>query len=246
VPKFFIRSNNFTGDQAIITGTDVHHIIHVLRKKVGDKLIITLEDKKNFYAQIKSITPLKIDLHILEQIPSSFQNKHTLILAQGIPKHTKMDLIIQKATELGVEEIIPLTSSHSFINSKGMISQTRWTRWQKIAYEAAKQCGRNTLPMIHDPTGFLTLLQNLKEETSFLGLLLWEKEHQNRLKDVLSKHQKIKKIIVLIGPEGSFSADEIQSAKEAQFIPVCCAPWILRCETAAIYALSTIQYEFNF
>lgn len=245
MPKFFIHSNNFTGDQTIITGSDVHHIIHVLRKKVGDNLIITLEDKKNFCAQIENITPLKIDLHILEQIPSSFQNKHTLILAQGIPKHAKMDLIIQKATELGVEEIIPLMSSHSF-NSKGMISQTRWTRWQKIASEAAKQCGRNTLPMLHHPTEFSTLLQNLKEETSLLRLLLWEKEHQNRLKNVLNKHKKVKKIIVLIGPEGSFSADEIQSAKEAQFIPVRCAPWILRCETAAIYALSTIQYEFNF
>lgn len=246
MPKFFIHSKNFTGDQAIITGSDVHHIVHVLRKKLGDKLVITLEDKKNFHAQIKNITALKINLHILEQIPSSFQNKHTLILAQGIPKHAKMDLIIQKATELGVEEIIPLMSSHSFINSKGMISQTRWTRWRKIAREAAKQCGRNTLPLLHQPTEFSTLLQNLKEETSFLRLLLWEKEHQNRLKNILNKYKKIKKIIVLIGPEGSFSADEIQLAKKSQFIPVRCAPWILRCETAAIYALCTIQYEFNF
>ena len=245
MPKFFIHSKNFTADQVIITGSDVHHIVHVLRKKVGDKLIVTLEDKKNFFARIERITPLKINLHILEQIRSSFQNKHTLILAQGIPKHAKMDLIVQKATELGVEEIIPLTSSHSFINSKGMISQTRWMRWQKIAYEAAKQCGRNTL-ILHHPTKFSTLVQNLKEERSLLRLLLWEKEHQKRLKNVLDKHKKVKKIIVLIGPEGSFSADEIQSAKKAQFIPVRCAPWILRCETAAIYALSTIQYEFNF
>lgn len=246
MPKFFIHSKNCTGDQAIVTGSDVHHIVHVLRKKVGDKLIVTLEDKKNFSAQIKHISPLQIDLHILEQIPSSFENKHTLILAQGIPKHAKMDLIVQKATELGVEEIIPLVSNHSFINSKGAISQTRWTRWQKIAREAAKQCGRNTLPLLHPPTEFSTLLQKLKEERNLLRLLFWEKEHQNRLKNVLNKQKKVEKIIVLIGPEGSFSADEIQSAQKAQFIPVRCAPWVFRCETAAIYALSSIQYEFNF
>ena len=219
--KFFIYLKNFTGDQALITGKDVHHIGHVLRKKVGDTLIVTLiEDNRAFYAQIESITSLRICCKILKQIPFSFQNKHPLTLAQCIPRHGKMDLIIQKATELGAEEIVPLISSHSFVNSEGTISQTRWKRWEKIAHEAAKQCGRDTLPKLHPPTKFSALLHNLKKETHALLLLLWEKEHQNRLKNILGQLNKIKKIIVLIGPEGGFSADEIQLATKNKFISI--------------------------
>ena len=247
MPKFFIHSKNFTADRVIITGDDVHHLGHVLRKKVGDTLIITRhEDRLNFRTQIEAITPFAVHLRILEQIPVSFHTKHPLILAQGIPKHTKMDFIIQKATELGVEEIIPLTSRYSFVNSKGMISQTRRNRWHKICCEAAKQCGRNNIPKLHSPTEFSILLGRLGKEPNFLRLLLWEKEQHNRLKNVLGQQKKVKKIIILIGPEGSFSDDEIQLAIETQFIPVSCAPWVLRCETAALYALSIIQYEFNF
>ncbi len=245
MPKFFITSENLFVDQAIITGNDVHHIKSVLRKKPGEKITITSQNNICYQAQIKAITSSEIHLHYLEKLPDTFCLKHQVILAQAIPKHSKMDFILQKTTELGIKEIIPLITQRSFVKSNNLISPTRMQRWQKICQEAAKQCGRNSIPKLHPPIEFSTFCRQKNDNS--LPLLFWEKS-KNHLKSIIKEQPKKKDttIILLIGPEGSFSQEEINLALENKFIPVCCLPWILRSETAALYALSIIQYEYNF
>ena len=173
-----------------------------------------------------------------------------------------MDLILQKATELGVEDIIPLASSRSFVNEHRAVSEGRWSRWQKICQEAAKQCGRSTIPNLHFPIEFPALCRMVAEEQNILPLLLWEKEQHRNLKSVLTQYKEAstdneatgkeasdneaRKVFILVGPEGGFSEEEVNLALQAGFIPISCAPWILRTETAALYALSAVQYELNF
>ncbi|MEW6380065.1 MAG: RsmE family RNA methyltransferase [bacterium] len=261
MPKFFILPKDISSDQAIIRGGDAHHIRRVLRLKANDEITINCQGR-DLLARIETISPSEVRLRIMEHLPSPFQNKNSLVLVQGIPKHSTMDLILQKSTELGVEEIMPLASSRSFVNEQRTVSEGRWQRWQKICQEAAKQCGRSTVPKLHHPLDLPAVCSQVVKENRILPLLLWEKAQQSPLKSILAGRRRVhgreeeedresgtregNKIFILVGPEGSFSGDEIQMAIQAGFIPVSCAPWILRAETAALYALSIIQYEFNF
>ena len=240
-----------TIEGALITGKDVHHIHRVLRLKPGDEVTVNCDGKIDLRARIDAISSSEVRLQVLEQLSSPFQNKHSITLVQAIPKHAKMDLIIQKATELGVEDVIPLASSRSFVNEHRAVSEGRWSRWQKICQEAAKQCGRSTLPNLHAPVEFPALCRMVAEEHDILPLLLWEKERQRNLKSVLTQYReagagKAYKVFILVGPEGGFCAEEVDLALQTGFIPVSCAPWILRAETAALYVLSAVQYEINF
>jgi len=263
MPKFFITSQDLLLDQAqaairgaLIKGRDVHHIRHVLRLKPGDEVTINCDGTIDMRARIDTISATEVRLQVLEQFASPFQNKNSITLVQAIPKHAKMDLILQKATELGVEDIIPLASSRSFVNEHKAVSEGRWSRWQKICQEAAKQCGRSTIPNLHFPIEFPVLCRMASEEQNILPLLLWEKEQHRNLKSVLTQYKKppdnkapangARKVFILVGPEGGFSEEEVQLALQAGFISISCAPWILRTETAALYALSAVQYELNF
>ncbi|MEW5804976.1 MAG: RsmE family RNA methyltransferase [bacterium] len=262
MPKFFITSEDLLLDRAatikgaLIRGEDVHHISHVLRLKAGDEVTVNCDGRMDLRARIETITTSQVRLQVLEQLCAPLQSKYSITLVQGIPKHAKMDLILQKATELGVEDIIPLASNRSFVNEHRGVSEGRWSRWLKICQEAAKQCGRSSIPNLHSPvelTALCSLCSLAAQET--LSLLLWEKEKRQYLKSVLAsyrdhaagrKDKVAGRIFILVGPEGGFSEAEVQSALQAGFIPVSCAPWILRTETAALYALSAVQYELNF
>lgn len=251
MPKFFIPPEDFFSDRAIIRGKDARHIFRVLRLQANDEIVVNCQGR-DLAARIEAVSPSEVRLRIIACLSSSFQNKHPLILIQGIPKHSTMDLILQKATELGVNEIMPLASSRSFVNEQGSVSEGRWQRWQKICQEAAKQCGRSDIPKLYPPANLSTVCLKVAEEKNALLLILWEREQKNHLKSILASWREGRggragdKIFILVGPEGSLSGDEIQLAEEAGFIPVSCAPWILRTETAALYALAIIQYEFNF
>lgn len=249
--KIFISAKNIQDHHASILGNDAYHLCRVLRKKPGDIIkltCVTSDQYTHFLAQIQTITSQEVIVRLNEQAEEAFHCPYPVTLAQGIPKHVKMDLIVQKATELGIEEIIPLTTSYSFVNAEGNISKIRWERWQKIIQEAAKQCGRINLPLLH-PSQNLQSLTSWSKDANALRLVLWEKEGQNHLHSLLTTcrtNKEIKKIILVVGPEGGFQEEEIQLLKNLNFLTASCAPWILRAETASLYALSIIQYEFNF
>jgi len=243
--RFFVQKDQLP----YIVGEDVHHVRNVLRLQPGEKIELLDGQGKIYLVKIDTIHKEKITCKILAETESAAILKVKITLAQCLPKAKKMDWIIQKSSELGVWSIIPVISERTI--AKGSKSE----RWQTIAKEAAQQCGLPFIPEIQPAQPFKTLLQSVKNYP--LALLPWELEQSTSLKSILqatnlpiqqpsnSTIQQFNNFLILIGPEGGFSATEVNQAKEAGFRPVSLGPRILRTETAGIAMLSMLNYEFN-
>ncbi|XXF57565.1 16S rRNA (uracil(1498)-N(3))-methyltransferase [Thermoanaerobacterium thermosaccharolyticum] len=227
---------------ARINGDDAHHIINVLRFKIGTKLIIS-NGKNQYIVTILDIENSSVILKIIEEYNQVVESPINITLYQGLPKSDKMDLIIQKCTEIGIKKIIPVETEFSTIKIKEKNIYNKINRWKKISLEASKQSGRSIVPDVLVPVGFKDALESLNEFD--LCLIPYEKETNMRLKDVLKKNFDAKNICVFIGPEGGFSENEIMAAIEYGAIPVTLGPRILRTETAGIVTSSIILYELG-
>ena len=230
--RFFVDKNQIP----LITGSDAHQIRAVLRMKKEDRLELLDGTGRIHLAEIAEI---KKDKVLCKVISSRFEGPETKIkvsIAQCLPKGKKMDLIIQKCTELGAHKIIPILSERSI--AKGGKPE----RWQKIAKEAAEQSGRTTMPEVSPLASFEDLLKTVNGYD--LGLIPWELEKETTLKSVLKK-QKPSRLLIIIGPEGGFSAAEAAVAQEKGFHAVSLGPNILRAETAAVAVLGIIGYEYS-
>jgi 16S rRNA (uracil1498-N3)-methyltransferase len=232
MPRIFVPQDQLP----FITGSDVHYLKDVLRIKPGDEIEILDGIGTIYLAKINNIQKDKIKLDIIRSSQSETEPEVEITLAQSLPKAKKMDFIIQKCTELGVSEIIPVITERSI--SKG----EKTARWQKIAIEAAEQSGRASIPKVASLIDFKSLLKKAKEFD--LALIPWEMEKTNRLKTILQK-SSFRNIIMLIGPEGGFSSQEIAEAKTAGFIPISLGKRILRAETAGMAMLSMMMYELD-
>ncbi len=234
-----------------ITGSDVHYIKDVLRLQAGDKLELLDGTGKVYLSKIIEIKADKIFCEIVEtrQLatgdPSASlgAGRRLVTIAQCLPKAKKMSLIIQKCTELGAARLIPALSERSI--AKG----DKRERWQKIAKEAAEQSGRSTIPRIDQLTKFKDVLKIAKNFD--LALIPWELEKTNTLKKALrsltTPHHPSPSptILILIGPEGGFSQEEVDLARQAGFTPITLGQSILRTETAGLAVLAMINYEFD-
>lgn len=229
--RFFVPQDQIPN----ITGSDVHQIKDVLRMKAGDKLELLDGSGKVYLAKIISLTNEKIITEIITTAQNTDQNKVAVTLAQCLPKAKKMDLIIQKCTELGVSKIIPTLSERSIAKGEKL------ERWKKIAKEAAEQSGRSTIPEISNLIKFEDLLKLRKDYD--LALIPWELEKENSLKKVLSILPRA--LLIIIGPEGGFSQKEIDQAKEAGFTSISLGKRILRTETAGMAILAMLSYEYD-
>ncbi|ADL68708.1 protein of unknown function DUF558 [Thermoanaerobacterium thermosaccharolyticum DSM 571] len=225
-----------------INGDDAHHIIDVLRFKIGTKLIIS-NGKNQYIVSILDIENSSVILKIIEEYNQVVESPINITLYQGLPKSDKMDLIIQKCTEIGIKKIVPVETEFSTIKIKEKNIYNKINRWKKISLEASKQSGRSIVPDVLVPVGFKDALESLNEFD--LCLIPYEKETNMRLKDVLKKNFNAKNICVFIGPEGGFSENEIMAAIEYGAIPVTLGPRILRTETAGIVTSSIILYELG-
>jgi len=238
---FFIDSKNIIDNQISISNTALRHITKVLRIGVGDKIWIADERKKRYLIELTDVNHKKAQGKILETKEAAEPPAIEIILLQSILKGEKMDMLIQKATELGVSKILPLISERTIIKVK---SPGKEKRWQSIAKEASQQSGRWEVPEFAPVTCFEDVFEKIG--VIDFGLILWEGEQENRLKDVLERYpDSIKKICVFIGPEGGFTEKEIGLAKEKGFISVSMGDLILRAETAAITIIGILQYEFG-
>ncbi|NQT30117.1 MAG: 16S rRNA (uracil(1498)-N(3))-methyltransferase [Candidatus Saganbacteria bacterium] len=233
--RFFIPKDQLPN----IFGTDAHHIKNVLRSKVGDKLELCDNTGNIYNSKIHEIKRDEIICNIIsthkeDQLPVK------VTIAQGLPKAKKMDFIIQKAAELGADQIIPTLCERSINRAD------KHNRWQKIAKEAAQQSKASKLPTILPLTKFSDVLKLAVDYD--LAIIPWEEEKVTSLKQVLAKTQKhsnTETILVLIGPEGGFSKDEVAQACAAGFITISLGRQILRTETAALALLSMLNYEYN-
>lgn len=239
-PRFFIDPAQVSAPAITITGDDVRHIRIVLRKQPGDLLTLLDGTGSEYIVSITDIGKDEIGTAIVEQRRREPAGPR-IVLGQGLPKADKMDLIVQKATELGVSSIVPLITERTIVKVKD--EEKRISRWQKIAREASMQSHRLDIPMIGQIRPFTDYVRMLHTEPGTLYLIPWE-EGTQPMKEVLRAYPAADTTVVLIGPEGGFSLTEADMAKEKGFRAVSLGPTILRTETAAVAALSMIRYEY--
>jgi 16S rRNA (uracil1498-N3)-methyltransferase len=223
---------------AFIRGEERHHI-DVLRLRVGDRIRL-LDGLGTVYDGVIS----HISRHEAIVKLSGRRRRHPMKrvdLYQGLPKGEKFELIIQKATELGVSSITPVICRRSIPRIEGRKLPDRLRRWNRIAIEACKQSGRALFPKLNPPRSLDEVLRIAEAD---LKLMLWEGERDRKLRHVL-KGIAPESVALLIGPEGGFDEVEVQSALDARFYTVTLGELILRTETAAIAALSLLQYELG-
>lgn len=238
MPKFFISPADICGDEISLTGEDVRHIRKVLRHKAGDTLNLSDGCGTDFSATITELSPDKVTLKITSTQPSDGEMSVSVTLFQCIPKSGKMDFITQKCTELGVSSIVPVESAH--IVGK-LESPQKIARYQKIAQEAAKQCGRGVIPSVEKPVSLSEAVARFAEFD--LAVMPYEGAKEGSLKEALA--QKVKSIALLIGPEGGFAPEEVSLAKENGARIVTLGKRILRTETAGCATLAMILYEMD-
>ena len=238
--RFYVPTPQIEKGMLRVEGNEVKHIRRVLRLKAGDEIIVFDSLGKEYEGTIIEETTSSVVIKIQNIFLSKRDSPLDVTLAQSLLKGEKMDYLIQKATELGVKEIIPFFSSRSvpLLEKSGRLK--RHHRWGRIAIEASKQCGRGVVPKIEPLQDYSEMLQIASPGS--LRLILWEREG-GQLKEVLERSKEKTRIFFIIGPEGGFSQEEVEEAKRAGFIPVTLGKRILRAETASLCLLSILQYE---
>lgn len=240
--RFYVPQPRIEKGRLKIEGNEVRHIRRVLRLKARDSITIFDGSAKEYEGTIVEEAPSSVVIVIQNILPSKRESRLEVTLAQSLLKGEKMDYLIQKATELGIKEIIPFFSSRSIPLLEKSRVLKRYHRWKRIAVEASKQCGRGVVPKIEPLKDYLEMLQNASQYS--LRLILWEREGE-RLKEVLERSKEKAKIFFIVGPEGGLSEEEVEYAKRMGFIPVTLGNRILRSETASLCFLSILQYEWG-
>lgn len=243
--KFFVNIEQIKSDQVHIIGSDVKHILNVLRLKKDDEIqICSIENSKNYIAKIVEYSKEEVICKIIEPIDTSVEPRVKIDIYQGLPKADKMELIIQKTIEIGVKSIIPVSMERSIIKLSHKDEEKKIERWQKISEVAAKQSKRDIIPKIEKSINIEKVLERIEDYTKFI--VAYEEEKNKTLKQVLKeiKNKENIKIGVLIGPEGGIDEKEIQKLKEKAEI-ITLGNRILRTETAPIVVVSNIIYELE-
>lgn len=237
MPRFSISSNNMTDDRAIITGDDVRHINKVLRLNIDDEIILFDDLGNEYISRILNIGKTAVETRIVSKYKVNRESPIKLTLLQALTKGDKMDLIVQKATELGVEKIVPVVTVRSYVRNTRKID-----RWQKIADESIKQCARNLSPKVHNEEKFEHAVNKYRSD---LNILFFEINDGNSLNDLQKQNLHPKTITLVIGPEGGFTNSEALYARNSGYYVLNLGPRVLRSETASITALAIIQYIFG-
>lgn len=230
--RFYCPNTNFSKTTITITEqSEIHHLRDVLRLKTDDRIIVFDGRGKEAAGTIMSINRSSVRV-LTEKFQTDYPNRIKLILACAIPKKSKFETIIEKSTELGIDEIIPLITQRTQVRINNERMKEKILRFEKVALNAAKQSNRKTIPVIHPITPFPSALKFLqKDGCAFLPCLFGNREN---LMDILTKikpHQKI--IIFFIGPEGDFTPDEVSLAVKKGCTPVSLGETTLKVDTAA-------------
>ena len=239
--RFFINPIDSANKTIIITGGEAHHLVNVLRLSAGVQVELLDGTKVVRVAEITSVSPDQVEVKIIKQYNDTSEDIFPLTLAQAVLKGKKMDIVLEKASELGVSAFIPVLSKYS---QPGKGLERKMARWQRITIAASKQCGRTTPMTILPPCP----LKELITTTYDYRIFCWEKQEKTQKQ---KQKQKIiqpdffrspGKILLLVGPEGGFCQEEADQAIEDDFIAVSLGPLILRAETAAINSISVVRH----
>ena len=228
-------------DTIEITGADAHHLMHVMRARPGQEIIVVDDENQVARMEMTAFCETAVTLTLRERLAADTESPIQLVLAQCLLKADKMDFVVQKAVELGAVGVVPVRSQNCVVRYDAKKAAGRRDRWQKIADEAAKQCGRTALLSVEPVTDIEEFLQQEAANADTELIFCYENEQDQTVKDYLSQ-VTAKRIVLLIGPEGGFSLDEAAAVAEAGGHSVTLGPRILRAETAALAALAVAQY----
>lgn len=243
--RFFVEPHQIDRDrhEIRITGNDVNHIVNVLRMKKDEELWIS-DKEKEYHCVIENTGEDEVLLHILYAQEPDYELKNRIYLFQGLPKADKMELIIQKAVELGAYSIVPVSTRRCVVKLDNKKAEKKVFRWQQIAESAAKQSKRMLVPEVHSVMSFKEALAYAEE----LDILLIPYELAKGMKETKELIQSIepgKSIGVFIGPEGGFEEQEVADAMEAGAKPITLGHRILRTETAGLAVLSVLMFQLE-
>ena len=244
MPRFFVPIENIKDNKIFIDTDDVWHITKVLRMNEGDEIVACDGKGYDYRATISKITKNEIICDINERLQSKTEPPVRVTLYQGIPKGTKMEYIIQKTTELGISDIVPVAMKRcvsKMDNDKS--GKKKLERWNKICAEAAKQSQRGIVPVVHEPISFDEAIAGLK--TNELYFAPYECEEQQGLRTVLTSKTDVKTVGFMIGPEGGYDLLEVERLKENGIQTVTLGKRILRTETAGEAVLAMLMYEIG-
>lgn len=240
---FFVSEEQINGENAYIEGSDVNHIANVLRMKPGEELLISVKGDWDYLCKIVDIETDRVNLKVLESMEQR-ELPVNITLLQGIPKSDKLEMIIQKAVELGVSEIIPVKTKRVVVKIDEKKVDTKVNRWNAIAESAAKQSKRSIIPKVYEPMSIDNALEIVKD----FGVKLIPYENADgidKTRKILDNMDKTKNIAVLIGPEGGFEESEVDRIKNFGFEVITLGKRILRTETAGLALLSNIMIRLE-
>ncbi|WP_042223415.1 16S rRNA (uracil(1498)-N(3))-methyltransferase [Oceanobacillus manasiensis] len=245
--RYFVPEENWYPESVTISGDDVHHINRVVRLREGDKIICSHPAGHAARCTITFVESDNVHVTIEEWLESSVELPLEVTIAQGLPKGDKLDLIVQKGTELGANAFIPFQAARSVVKWDDKKLQKKVERLEKIAKEASEQSHRNLIPLVETKTSLSELIEVSKQYD--IKIFAYEEEAKTEsyqsFSTILQGMEVGQKLLVLIGPEGGISGEEAEQLKASGFHPVRLGPRILRTETAALYTLASISYHFE-
>lgn len=239
--RFFVAPGAIREKRVLLRGAIAHQIRDVLRMRTGDEVVLLDNSGWAHKAELQMVDPDVVRGRVVDSWQLETEPRTRITLYQGLLKGQKFDWVLQKGTELGITSFVPVIAARCLVGSVDDVSATRVERWQKIIVEAAEQAGRAVLPSLAAPIFFEHACQQVGEGK--LSIIPWEEERSRGLREVLQDGARSREINLFIGPEGGFTVEEIETAKNFNIAPVSLGPRILRAETAGIVAASAILFE---
>ncbi|MDF2607426.1 MAG: rRNA ((1498)-N(3))-methyltransferase [Bacillales bacterium] len=246
--RYFIANEQLINNTITLHSDDAHHVKNVMRFRIGDNIICTNENEQTFKCEILELNSDMVKVRIIEELKEDRELPVKVTIAQGMPKGEKLELVLQKGTELGLTSYIPLKTKRTIVKFDDKKEKKKIERWEKILKEAAEQSYRSKIPTIESP-------MNLKELVSFSSeytykLVAYEEtakksEEKSNLKYVLNNVNNGDSILAVFGPEGGLDEDEVSFLEKNGFITCALGPRILRTETAPLYLLSAVSYQLE-
>lgn len=249
MPRFFVSSSDIkraddfsgTGIEIVIRGEDALHISRVLRMKIGERLVVCDDNGREYETEVISLGE-NVVCGVLSEKQSENEPPYKAAVFQSLAKGERFDTVIQKSTEMGADEIYPVISSRCTVKLDKSDCGKKVARWQRIAYEASKQCGRAKIPTVHEPIVFRDAVETAKKAD--IPLFCYEGEGTIPLSRCLSDIEP-RSVSIMVGPEGGYSDEEAALAAECGMLMTGLGKRILRTESAAMFVLACLSLEYE-
>lgn len=245
MPKFFVERDTILDGKVALSAEDAHHARDVLRVRPGEKLTVSDFLNREYLCRVLSADAAGVLLQIEAEREVLSEPPFPITLLMALPKGDKPEFIIEKSVELGVQGVRFFTSRCTVVRCDEQSAAKKRLRYEKIAKNAAQQCGRGIVPTVHAVSTFDSEIERFRGSDA-LKILCYEKEEARTLKNLLDPAETPREIVFMVGAEGGFTEEEARRATDAGFLPVTLGRRILRCETAPLYVLSALSYRYGY